>query len=136
MYSCTMYDQRSVAYTNKNILFVSHVVYQSRTIRIIHEYTERYGGYNIFFTDSVGLHIIWIYFILLQQNIITLLLALLYLMSCSMPYAEHTDNYKDKPIAEGDRSTKSSAYIIWLINVAPIVQPTFISFSLLLRSSM
>ena len=47
MYSCTMYDQRSVAYTNKNILFVSHVVYQSRTIRIIHEYTERYGGYNI-----------------------------------------------------------------------------------------
>ena len=46
MYSCTMYDQRSVAYTNKNILFVSHVVYQSRTIRIIHEYTERYGGYN------------------------------------------------------------------------------------------
>ena len=41
-----MYDQRSVAYTNKNILFVSHVVYQSRTIRIIHEYTERYGGYN------------------------------------------------------------------------------------------
>ena len=44
--SCTMYDQRSVAYTNKNILFVSHVVYQSRTIRIIHEYTERYGGYN------------------------------------------------------------------------------------------
>ena len=47
LYSCTMYDQRSVAYTNKNILFVSHVVYQSRTIRIIHEYTERYGGYNI-----------------------------------------------------------------------------------------
>ena len=46
MYSCTMYEQRSVAYTNKNILFVSHVVYQSRTIRIIHEYTERYGGYN------------------------------------------------------------------------------------------
>ena len=47
LYSCMMYDQRSVAYTNKNILFVSHVVYQSRTIRIIHEYTERYGGYNI-----------------------------------------------------------------------------------------
>ena len=49
MYSCTMYDQRSVAYTNKNILFVSHVVNKSRTIRIIHEYTERhlrYGGYN------------------------------------------------------------------------------------------
>ena len=43
-----MYDQRSVAYTNKNILFVSHVVYQSRTIRIIHEYTERYGGYNTY----------------------------------------------------------------------------------------
>ena len=47
LYSCMMYDQRSVAYTNKNILFVSHVVYQSPTIRIIHEYTERYGGYNI-----------------------------------------------------------------------------------------
>ena len=46
-----------------------------------------------------------------EQNIITLLLALLYFMSCSMRYAEHTDNNKDKPIAEGDRSTKSSAYI-------------------------
>ena len=41
-------------------------------------------------------------------------------------YAEHTDNNKDKPIAEGDRSTKSYSYIIWLINVASIVQPTFI----------
>ena len=38
-------------------------------------------------------------------------------MSCSMSYAEHTASNNDKPIAEGDRSTKSSSYTRWLINV-------------------
>ena len=33
-------------------------------------------------------------------------------MSCYMPYAEHTDNNKDTPIAEGDRSTKSYQTIV------------------------
>ena len=44
----TMYDKQSV--NEYEHLFVSHVVYQSRTIRSMHEYTEhhlRYGGYNI-----------------------------------------------------------------------------------------
>ena len=83
---------------------------------------------NTFFNSKFGMRIS---FILLQRKIITLLFALLYFMSCSMPYAEHTDSNNDKPIAEGDRSTKSSAYMRWLINVVPIVQPTFISFSLI-----
>ena len=52
-------------------------------------------------------------------------------MLCSMPYGKHTDSNNDKPIAEGDRSTKSSAYMRWLINVVPIVQPTLLSFSLI-----
>ena len=50
--------------------------------------------------------------------------ALLYIVSCSMSHAElqHTDSNNDKPIAEGDSSTKSSAYMSWLINVVPIVR--------------
>ncbi|KAK2171761.1 hypothetical protein NP493_1029g04015 [Ridgeia piscesae] len=58
---------------------------------------------------------------LLQENIITLLLVLLYLLSRSIPYSEHTDNNIDKPIDEGAMSTKSSAYIKWLINEEPII---------------
>ncbi|KAK2190192.1 hypothetical protein NP493_87g05019 [Ridgeia piscesae] len=67
----------------------------------------------------------------LQENIITLLLVLLYLISCSIPYSEHTDNNIDTPIG-----TKSSAYIKWLINEEPIIHPAFTLFNLLLRSSM
>ncbi|KAK2145545.1 hypothetical protein NP493_3911g00002 [Ridgeia piscesae] len=72
----------------------------------------------------------------LQENIITLLLVLLYFISCSIPYSEHTDNNIDKPIDEGAMSTKSSAYIKWLINEEPIIHPAFTLFNLLLRSSM
>ena len=72
---------------------------------------------------------------LLQQYIITLLLALLYLISCSIPYSEHTDNSIDKPIDEGAMSTQSSAYIKWLINEEPIIHPAFTLFNLLLISS-
>ena len=63
---------------------------------------------NTLFNTKLG---IWISFILLQQNIITLLLALLYFMSCSLPYVEHTDNNKDKPIAEGG-SLKGLQYMV------------------------
>ncbi|KAK2192118.1 hypothetical protein NP493_38g04028 [Ridgeia piscesae] len=73
---------------------------------------------------------------LLQENIITLLLVLLYLISCSVPYSEHTDNNIDKPIDEGAMSTKSSAYINWLINEEHIIHPAFTLLGLLLRSSM
>ncbi|KAK2193579.1 hypothetical protein NP493_11g03018 [Ridgeia piscesae] len=73
---------------------------------------------------------------LLQENIITLLLVLLYLISCSIPYSEHTDNNIVKPIDEGAMTTKSSAYIKWLINEEPIIHPAFTLFKLLLRSSM
>ncbi|KAK2174137.1 hypothetical protein NP493_824g00002 [Ridgeia piscesae] len=52
----------------------------------------------------------------IQENIITLRLVLLYLISCSIPFSEHTANNIDKPIDEGAMSTKSSAYIKWLIN--------------------
>ncbi|KAK2191483.1 hypothetical protein NP493_49g00004 [Ridgeia piscesae] len=72
----------------------------------------------------------------LQENIITLLLVLLYLISCSIPYSEHTDSNIVKPIDEGAMSTKSSAYIEWLINEEPIIHPAFTLFNLLLRSSM
>ena len=68
----------------------------------------------------------------LQENIITLLLVLLYLISCSIyciPYSEHTDNKIDKPIDEGAMSTKSSAYIKWLINEEPIMHPAFTLFN-------
>ena len=53
----------------------------------------------------------------IQQNIITFLLALLYLISCSNPYYEHPDNIIDKLIDEGAMSTNLSAYTKWLINV-------------------
>ncbi|KAK2183905.1 hypothetical protein NP493_292g01004 [Ridgeia piscesae] len=66
----------------------------------------------------------------LQENIITLLLVLFYLISCSIPYSEHTDNNIDKPIDDGAMSTKSS-----VIN-EPITHPAFTLFYLLLRSSM
>ena len=56
-------------------------------------------------------------------------------MSCYMPYAEHTDSNNDKPIAEGDRSTKSSAYMRLLINVVPIVQPTLNYIWVIVRKS-
>ena len=65
----------------------------------------------------------------LQENIITLLVVLLYLISCSIPYSEHTDNNIDKPIDEGAMSTKSSAYIKWLINEEPIIHPAFTLFN-------
>ncbi|KAK2192145.1 hypothetical protein NP493_37g02010 [Ridgeia piscesae] len=73
-----------------------------------------------------------LYFNLLQENIITLLLVILYLISCFIPYSEHTDT----PIFEGAMSTKSSAYIKWLITEEPIIHPAFTLFNLLLRSSM
>ncbi|KAK2178503.1 hypothetical protein NP493_541g02104 [Ridgeia piscesae] len=61
----------------------------------------------------------------LQENIITLLLVLFY----CIPYSEHTDNKIDKPIDEGAMSTKSSAYIKWLINEEPIMHPAFTLFN-------
>ena len=50
-------------------------------------------------------------FSLLQHNIITLLMKLSYLLSCSIPYSEHTHNHINKPIDEGIMSTISSANI-------------------------
>ncbi|KAK2156956.1 hypothetical protein NP493_1927g00008 [Ridgeia piscesae] len=66
----------------------------------------------------------------LQENIITLRLVLLYLISCSTPYSEHTDNNIDKPIDEGVMSTTSQAYIKRLINEEPIIHPAFTLFNL------
>ena len=45
-------------------------------------------------------------------------------------------NNIDKPIYESAMSTKSSAYIKWLINKELIIHPAFNFFYLLLRSSM
>ena len=50
-------------------------------------------------------------FSLLQHNIITLLMKLSYLLSCSITYSEHTHNHINKPIDEGIMSTISSANI-------------------------
>ncbi|KAK2168346.1 hypothetical protein NP493_1233g00001 [Ridgeia piscesae] len=64
---------------------------------------------------------------LLQENVITLLLVLVYLISYSIPYSEHI----------GDAiSSKSSEYIKWLINEEPIIHPAFTLFNLLQRSFM
>ena len=81
------------------------------------------------YVRSIYLLLLW------QHKIITLLFPLLYIISCSMAYSDHTDS-NHKLISKGDPSTKSSAYMSWLINGVPILQPTYISFSLLLRSSM
>ena len=67
---------------------------------------------------------------LLQPIILTILLALLYLISYSIPFSEHTYKYFDKLIDEGAMSTKL------LINEEPIIHPVFTLYNLLLRSSM
>ena len=61
---------------------------------------------------------------LLQQNIITLLMGLLYLISCSIPYSEHTDNNIDKPLDEG------AIYHIYIyINEGRVIHRAFILFT-------
>ncbi len=38
---------------------------------------------------------------------------MLYMTSYSIPYVEHIDSNIDNPAAEGDNSTKSSAYYVY-----------------------
>jgi len=112
-------------YNNILTEYTLHIMYTCKTIGSRH-YTEHS------FVVLPG-HIITVQVYLslncLQQNKITSQLSLLYFIWCSILHSDHTVN-SYTPIYMGAMSTKSSAYIKWLITEEPITHPVFALFNL------
>ena len=85
------------------------------TVAIPHRWP--YHWQQMMFKDYVYICASSLYFYILE------LFLELYIIACSLLYFSQAHSNSRSPVAEGDNSTRSAAYIKWLIIISPDKQP-------------